>query len=54
MIHMHYLFHFAENNLWRVRDGLPGLPTHIELPRAKGLSKISYSPKTLSTDIRAD
>jgi hypothetical protein len=36
MIHMHYLFRFAENNLWRARDGLPGLPTHIELPRAKG------------------
>jgi hypothetical protein len=34
MIHMHYLFRSAENNLWRVRDGLPGLPTHIELPRA--------------------
>jgi hypothetical protein len=31
MIHMHYLFRFAENNLWRVRDQLPGLPTHIEL-----------------------
>jgi hypothetical protein len=28
MIHMHYLFRFAEDNLWRVRDGLPGLPTH--------------------------
>jgi hypothetical protein len=54
MIHMHYLFRFAENNLWRVRDELPGLPTHIELPRAKGLSEISYGPKTLSNDIRAD
>lgn len=28
MIHMHYLFRFAENNWCRVRVGLPGLPTH--------------------------
>src|SRR5918995_678632 len=45
-------FRFAEYNLWRVRDELPGLPTHIEPPSAKGLSEISYGSKTLSNDIR--
>ena len=54
MIHMHYLFRSAENNLCGVRDELPGLPTHIEPPSAKGLSELSYGSKTLSNDIRAD